>query len=134
MKALKKLKSILLIDDNEIDNFINRKIIENYGRISVSEFTSTRLALEYLADVNQLPEMIFLDINLPIMDGFEFLSEYGKLNKEKKSTEIVMLSASCNPKEIEAARQNENCMGFMEKPLTKQKLSQLFNRLSHRKL
>ena len=83
--AGKRYRSILLVDDNDIDNLINRKMLEASGiteKIYVS--TSAKSALEFLKNLNllddqkggHLPELLFLDIDMPLMDGYQFLDEY----------------------------------------------------------
>ena len=74
---MQKLKSVLLIDDDNAANFIHRIVIEETELVEdVGAFESPRAALKYLEDlqsVSPFPEIIFLDINMPLMDGWEFL-------------------------------------------------------------
>ncbi|MES2397724.1 MAG: response regulator [Bacteroidota bacterium] len=121
----KKLNSVLLIDDNEIDCFINRKILESVDVTDILVFESTITALEYLTQTKKIPELILLDINIPSMDGFKFIDEFRKLKIAQHSTDILILSAFISP-DIE--RIKEKCSGFIEKPLTKKKL---FAELDH---
>lgn len=132
-----KIKSIMLIDDNEIDLLINQKIIKysNFtGRIQT--FNSAVQALNYLKlieDINAYhslfsPQIILLDIHMPIMNGFEFLDEFDKLQIFKEKTvEIYMLSSSLNPDDIDKVNNNKNVSGLISKPLTADKLIELFN-------
>ncbi|MCB0835418.1 MAG: response regulator [Bacteroidetes bacterium] len=113
----------MLVDDNEIDNIINEKIIEaNSFADSILVFQTGQEALDYLKD-NQnnekdLPEIVFLDINMPIMDGFQFLEDFEKfsdtvLNKCK----IIMLSSSISPKDIDRAASSKYVKKYLNKPL-----------------
>ena len=113
----------MLADDNEIDNIINEKIIEaNSFADSILVFQTGQEALDYLKD-NQnnekdLPEIVFLDINMPIMDGFQFLEDFEKfsdtvLNKCK----IIMLSSSISPKDIDRAASSKYVKKYLNKPL-----------------
>src|SRR5690349_10546394 len=95
----KKLNCVMLIDDNEDDNFFHKIVLKETGiaeYIKVAE--SGFEALDFLKQENKIPELIFLDINMPKMNGWEFLEEYRKLNDEQKARVIIiMLTTSLNP-------------------------------------
>ncbi|TND08359.1 MAG: atoC [Bacteroidetes bacterium] len=125
----------MLIDDNEIDNFINEKMIEGCAFAdTVYVHTGGRSGLEFLQNVARIesagpeliPGVIFLDINMPMMDGFQFLDEFDKLpEKIKSSTKIVILTTSINPVDLESAEKNKQVVAFMNKPLTREHLDSL---------
>jgi len=107
-----KYQSIMLIDDNDIDNFINERLVKAYYfSKNVYVHTSTRSALEFLKNIevtlhempaDLIPSHIMLDINMPILDGFHFLDEFEKFAVElKKQIKVVMLTTSLNPMDIE---------------------------------
>ena len=135
-KPSSKYPSIMLIDDNEIDNFINQKMIEgcNFSD-NIYIHTSSKSALEFLKNLERggdkmpdhlIPEIIFLDINMPIMDGFQFIGEFEKFAEAyKDKIKVVMLSTSINPSDIEAANKNKHILKFINKPLTKENLDDL---------
>jgi two-component system chemotaxis response regulator CheY len=116
----KKLNSVLLIEDNEIDSFIHKKILESCEVTNIRSFESPVTALEYLAQTKEIPELILLDNNLSFMDGFEFIDEFRKLEIAQHPIEIFILSAFIRKEDIEKVQ--EKCSGFIEKPLTKEKL------------
>jgi len=120
-KEMKKAPPILLIDSNEIDNFINQKILENSGATNVLIFNQAISALQYLQQATDAPQLILLDIHLPVVDGFEFLDRFSQLEIAKLPIDIFILSASISPEDKQTAMQ-KNCAGFIEKPLTKEKL------------
>jgi CheY-like chemotaxis protein len=121
-----RVKQILLIDDNEIDNYINKHVLISQKAGEEIKITlSGEEALEYLFSRNEIglpfPELIFLDINMPGIDGFGFLQEFEKFPAEvRRNSTIYMLTSSQNPDDIIRARQNLLVKDYLEKPLTKE--------------
>ncbi len=122
---------VMLIDDNDTDNFISRRIIEitNFST-QVEIKNSGKNALEYLEkhknNSDKLPDYIFLDINMPIVDGFVFLYEFEKFNTNlKNKCKVVILSSSDNKRDIDKIVNNENVIKFITKPLTEDALDEL---------
>ena len=116
-------KNVMLVDDNEIDNIINEKIIEaNSFADSILIFQTGQEALEYLAenqnDSEKLPEIVFLDINMPIMDGFQFLEDFEKFSETVlDKCKIIMLSTSISPKDLDRAASSKYVKKYLNKPL-----------------
>jgi CheY-like chemotaxis protein len=117
----RRLKSVMLIDDDRNDNFYHeREILKARPDISVITKTSGMDALEYLKSGTGKPDLIFLDINMPIWDGWAFLLEYSRLDKELlNGTMIMVLTSSRNPTDELRAKAWEFVSGFIIKPLTK---------------
>jgi CheY-like chemotaxis protein len=120
----KKLKCILLIDDDYATNYIHKRVIDKAEITeNVVVLESGYDALEYLRETNieeyPRPDIIFLDINMPGMDGFEFLEEYEKLKELQKGNIIlVMLTTSLNPEDKNKSDSISTINGFRNKPLT----------------
>jgi len=123
MTTTKKIKSVLLIDDNEIDNFINRKLLESFGADNILTFTNPTTALQHLTQTTNFPQLILLDINFPILNGFEFIDKLDKLKIARQPIDIFILTCSANPADRQTAKE-KNCAGFIDKPLTTEKLLQ----------
>lgn len=125
---MKKINCILLIDDDPADNeFHKRKIIKADVCNHIQIATIAREALAYIIKAGEpteseyfpKPDLIYLDINMPGMNGFEFLKEYKNLDTKLKSKAvIIMLSTSLNPDDRERANANEEVTEFQNKPLT----------------
>ncbi|MES2268244.1 MAG: response regulator [Bacteroidota bacterium] len=117
----------LLIDDNYIDNFVTRKILEsgNYAD-NIIVIQSAHDAINALRDGSIKPDAIFLDIRMPMMSGFEFLQEYEALDLDNKDVvKIFMLSSSLDPTDMNKSKGNKYVASFVHKPLTHQALEEL---------
>mgnify|MGYP000399458780 CR=1 FL=1 len=124
----KKLNCILLVDDNEEDNYFHKIIINQMEITNSIQFAYNGLeALEFLKKENQvIPELIFLDINMPKMNGWEFLEEYKHLNPAQKARiTIVLLTTSGNPDDIRKAKEIEDVIGYKTKPLSEEMLTEI---------
>lgn len=116
----------LLVDDNYIDNFITRRLLEssNFAKnIVVTESPSE--AISMLEDGSVKPSVIFLDIRMPQMNGFEFLDAYDKLNIDKTDIKVFLLSSSFDPTDIRRSSDNKYITQFIHKPLTHKILEEL---------
>ena len=113
----------MLVDDSEIDNLIHEKIIESTEFAeNILIFDDGQEALNYLAShqetEEELPEIVFLDINMPEMDGFEFLEDFEKFpDTVKNKCKIIMLSSSISPKDIDRAASSRYVKKYLNKPL-----------------
>lgn len=121
-----KYAKALLIDDNTLDNFVSKKLIEmHHFAAKVETRESAQAALDYLKKEKKedLPDIIFLDINMPGMDGFQFLEAFESVNETiQKKCKIIMLSTSESFKDLNRANKNRFVHKFLNKPLNEQVL------------
>jgi CheY-like chemotaxis protein len=131
-KSTYKYSNVLLVDDTDLDNFINENLLR------VSSFsertylnTSAKNALEFLNNLtvmgNQFrevfPEVIFIDINMPVMDGFQFIDVFRKtIAKNFAKTKLVVLTSSPAPEDKEKTKAVSENIIFLNKPITREML------------
>lgn len=134
MSVSQKPVNIMLVDDDEINNFITVKLIRKaYPDALLSTFLNGRLAIDKLKDLlannpTDIPDYILLDINMPVMNGWEFLEEYKNLiiDPEKKLT-IYILSSSVFSNDIDKAKNYESVANFISKPLNLLAIKEVFS-------
>lgn len=130
-ESVNAIGKVMLVDDNDTDNFISRRIIEiTKFADDVIVKNSGKGALDYLEEfkdsVTDLPDIIFLDINMPIVDGFVFLYEYEKFgNTVKDKCRVIILSSSDNKRDIDKIVNNDYVIKFVTKPLTEKTLEEI---------
>jgi len=125
--------SILLVDDDEINNFISIKLIKKaLLTTEIMACLNGKYAIDQLVDIqkkdpNKLPDYILLDINMPIMNGWEFLDEYKRLNIDPLGkTKIYIISSSVFSNDINKARSYPLVKSFISKPLSVEKIKEMF--------
>ncbi|MEM6846232.1 MAG: response regulator [Bacteroidota bacterium] len=119
---------VLLIDDNDTDNFISRRVIEltQFAERVVVK-SSGQQALDYLQEnaqtISEIPDLIFLDINMPIMDGFMFLYEFETLPADiQQKSKVIILSSSEDRRDVDKIITNQAVIKYITKPLTQDDL------------
>lgn len=120
------LSKVLFIDDDSVALMLYRKLVEksDFARETLTALNG-RAALEYFSALMEdntsqdYPELIFLDLNMPVLDGWDFLKEFSSaLYSPFKSTKIIILSSSINPEDLERSREFEMVIDFISKPVT----------------
>ena len=130
----KQLKCIMLIDDNSDDNFYHEREIKKTNlATNVITKGDGMVALEYLKSMkdnkDMQPDLIFLDINMPEMNGWDFLLEYNQLDKElQRRATIIMLTTSDNSYDQARAKGWSFVSDYIVKPLTREKLKDIINK------
>ena len=120
---------ILLVDDEDDCNFVTKLVLKKAGfKGRVSCYTSADEALAYMRTRTDLPDLMFVDINMPRLNGFEFLSicEEEGLLPNGKST-VIMFSSSNRPADLEQALSFNSVIGYVEKALTVERFEEVLN-------
>lgn len=125
---MNKFKSVLLVDDDEATNFLHQVYLKEWD-LAEDIYTAMngQEALDFLESNldfrKNKPSLILLDINMPVMNGFEFMEAYAELDASMKaSIVVVMLTSSIHPSDKDRAGEVKDLNSFMNKPLTKEQL------------
>jgi CheY-like chemotaxis protein len=129
---MSKLSSILLVDDDKITNFLNQLLLNDLGvaqQVLTAENGQEALRIiQEQCESNDCPALILLDVNMPVMNGFEFLEAYHELSyPHKQSTIVVMLTTSLHPRDVKRLT-GMPIQGFLNKPLTKVMIQELMQK------
>jgi CheY-like chemotaxis protein len=125
-----KLKHLLLVDDDPTTNFFNRHLIGRMGLFDeIHEAANGQIALEKIRELHERgesPDMILLDINMPIMNGFEFLDKYSEFDEKMKTSVVVcMLTTSLAKEDLEKSKEYSVLSDYIDKPLYEEKMKAL---------
>jgi CheY-like chemotaxis protein len=127
------MKPILcFVDNDEVYLFLIRKLIEKkYAGNKMLEFYNGLEAIEFIKENIEntplLPDIIFLDINMPVMDGWEFIESFKRVKQEiGKPITIYMVSSSVDDADIDRAKNIKEISDFVCKPMTIEKVNSIF--------
>jgi CheY-like chemotaxis protein len=126
------INCVLLIEDDYITNFINERLISKLkisNKIVKTQNGQEALDVlkQHISAFKEYPQLIFLDINMPVMDGFEFLKRFHELSPDPEDTIIVMLTTSTHIDDMDNLLHAGNT-DFLSKPLTEEKILSLMNK------
>jgi CheY-like chemotaxis protein len=134
MEATDLIKKIAIIEDDPISQFIiNKTIKSTIYTENISVFSNGMAALDYfnlnLTTAENLPDVILLDINMPVMNGWQFINQFSKLSTSiDKKIYIYLLTSSQNPDDLLQSKNLELVTDYLIKPLDKEKLIKAFGR------
>ncbi|MEP6682557.1 MAG: response regulator [Parafilimonas sp.] len=127
-----KFNNLFLIDDDTTSNFLDTRLIKNYMITeNLKVFNYANIALDelkqlVLTDSPEFPDLILLDIQMPYMNGWQFIEEFQKFPEAVLSKcKLFIFSSSINPQDIEKSKTYKVVNGFISKPLTIDKLNNL---------
>lgn len=125
---MKKINNLALVDDDEAYTYVTRAIIQKTNLVGVIKiFNNGKEAIDFLElhskNLSELPEVILLDLSMPIMDGWQFLEEFAALKPRigKKIT-IYVVSSSISPADIKRAAGISEVSDYIIKPITQERL------------
>lgn len=121
---MKHIKKAFIVDDDDILNFVTTELLAKFDPdCQVTSFTNPENAFECLVSIHEsgesLPDVLLLDINMPKLNGFEFLQKM-KAGGLSKKIQVIMYTSSGNPEDKKRSSQFDNVVGYMEKPFSAQ--------------
>lgn len=132
---MNKIKNVSIVDDDELFQFVMRQHLERLGMVeNIHKFSDGEQALNYIRSNLQhpelLPELILLDVNMPYMDGWQFMREYVKLELPAGiNIKIYVLSSSTHESDLQKAKEFPSLAGYLVKPIGKQLIQQILSDL-----
>ena len=134
-------KKVLIIDDSPIDSFLNEKALAKFHEdIETKTFNFPLEAITYLNSINDLsiknqiafiPDIVFLDLNMPLLNGFQFLDDLENSQAfVEHPIDIYLLSSSCDHDDIQMALNKRFCLGYINKPLNQKKIINLLGHIN----
>ena len=122
-----KMKLIWLVDDSVASNLLNQKLIESLNKeIYVESYTMAESAINKLKKEDVKVDLILLDINMPAMDGWEFIEEFQSIKEKLKlNCRLILLSTSLNPKDRNRSQETEVVDQYIQKPLSRERLKDI---------
>ncbi len=141
---MKVLETILLVDDSMSTNLLNKELLLSMDLAKHIEMASNgKEALDYIRSEGEYkdaqekypkPDLILLDINMPLMNGLEFLEEYDKIDAKYRGKEgvvISMLTQKFDPKEYDQTRDKLGAKDYLVKPLNKEDLLEMWDKFMY---
>lgn len=123
------MDELWLIDDDAINNLINKRKLKDRGVLKeIVEYTESPVALNHLKETSK-KVLILLDINMPVMNGWRFLTELHKLELDEKCT-VFLLTSSVDDQDIKESKKYSVVKGFISKPLDAGKCAQIMDALA----
>ena len=129
------LKQLTLVDDDEVFVFLTTRMLEKYQLVDLIKifdngYDALVFIKENLGNIEALPDIILLDLSMPIMDGWQFLDEFVKINpKIGKKITVFICSSSISPDDVARAKAINAVSDFIIKPMTKEKLIEMIKNL-----
>ncbi len=121
----------VIIEDNQIDAFVCKRLLETAGIVSAVQWiTSVDDALEYLKNPDHKPDIIFVDLQIPVKDGLYFLEKYNKERNREDMPIVIVLTSFINKQIVDKIKHYKSVFKVMEKPLNHQVIAELYQELT----
>lgn len=129
-----KIQRLIIIDDEETEQMLNRFIVERSGLVGeLTSFLSASDALSYLKDNHMDVDAVLLDLNMPVMDGFDFLDAiHDELGEQVSGIPFSILTSSIDGRDIERAKRYDMVTSYFSKPLTSEHLNEISSHLKEK--
>lgn len=117
---------LLQIDDDPVILFLHNKLFSKYTNSKIEQFKNGKLALDHILYNNgsDISYMLLLDINMPVMNGWEFMDAICNLGLDK-SISVVILTSSADYADLDKSKSYDNIIHFIQKPLTREKIEKI---------
>ncbi|WP_207532483.1 response regulator [Desertivirga arenae] len=134
----KKISTFSIIDDDQLFQFTIKKVLQSTELVDrVLQFGDGESALSFFRNnwgyQEKLPDVIFLDLNMPILNGWQFLEEFIKFEQLDKSITVYICTASANPKDLEMFKRFNGVTGYLLKPISKKEIYSILDKEIHGK-
>lgn len=127
---MSKIKRILLVDDDNLTNLFTKFILGRYNKeLEINVCLNGQEAINYLQATDSPPDLIILDVNMPLVDGFEFLDWQSQSSFQE--TCVVMYSTSDREEDIKLSLQYKQVVEYIEKPFDLEKVKELFEKIEN---
>ncbi len=133
---MRTLTKICIVDDDDIYRFTIERTLESLELATKTmTFSDGEQAIKFISDHHnedaKLPDIIFLDIDMPVMDGFQFMEEYEKIKSNvAKDMTIYMVSSSMDPVDIDSAKKIASISDYIVKPISSDRLKSILEDLN----
>lgn len=129
-ESMQKIDHVLFVDDDEITNYLNVRLVQKMKvakeiKVATNGLEALDLIRKYKNEGVKCPNLIFLDLNMPLMDGFQFLETFSQLDGCTEPPRIVVVTTSTNNKDLDRLQHYSIISGYINKPMTTEKLQRV---------